>query len=99
MTEAARSEGRKKVLDFRGLKLKLPAKAPGSIVFDFAQLEEGQNMIAPVVGLIRTMLGEEQLEQVKAKIGADDVSLDDMPDVLMGLVNDILDKYGLTAGK
>ena len=92
---AARSEvgkGKKKV-SFRGLNLKIPAKAPGEVMFDI-----GAN---DVMGTLRTILGNDQLKMLREKVCEDGLSLDQTSDELVEfLTTDIFaDKYGIKSGE
>lgn len=91
---AARSEvnGRKKTVDFRGLKLKVPAQVPGEVLFDIGDDN--------VTGTLRTMLGETQLRQVREQIASEGLSLSDTVTALTDFVNDLFeDTYGISAGE
>lgn len=86
------ANGKVKVVEFRGLKLKVPATAPGEVLFDI-----GDN---DVTGTLRTLLGETQLRQVRDKVAGDKLSLDATVTELTNLVNHLFtDTYGITPGE
>lgn len=91
---SARSEvnGKPKSITFRGLKLEVPAVAPGEILFDI-----GDN---DVTGTLRTVLGEEQMLKLREKVAADKLSLPEA----VGQLTDLLDRlfrdtYGVSSGE
>lgn len=91
---AARSEvnGRGKSVDFRGLKLKVPAQIPGQILFDIGDDN--------VTGTLRTLLGERQLLRVREKVAADGLNLEQTVDTLTEFLNGIFSEtYGITSGE
>jgi hypothetical protein len=90
---AARSEnGRVKQVSFRDLKLKIPAKCPGEILFDIGEDN--------VTGTLKTLLGSDQYTKVREAVKAEGLSLPDTVDALTTFLNDIFEKsYGLTAGE
>lgn len=91
---AARSEvnGRKKTVEFRGVKLKVPSKVPGEVLFDIGDDN--------VTGTLRTILGETQLREVREKVAADGLSLQQTVTALTEFVNDLFDTtYGITTGE
>lgn len=98
---AARSEKKKdeaKTVDFRGLTLHLPAKLPGTILFDLADLESG-NDLRGTMQFIKSLVGAGQYQAIRNKIEEDNVPLDDVSDVLLKLLEDVLESSGLGQGE
>lgn len=86
------ANGKVKTVEFRGLKLHVPATAPGEVLFDI-----GDN---DVTGTLRTLLGDNQLRQVREKVAGDKLSLDQTVSALTDLVNHLFtDTYGITPGE
>jgi hypothetical protein len=98
---AARAEktGAPKTIDFRGLELALPDVLPGTVYFDLAALEENEGSAVAQVRLLRSLIGGDQLAAVRDKIGEDQVPLDKVDEVVIGLFNDIVGAYGSTEGE
>lgn len=97
---AARAEAEKtpKVVDFRGLELKLPAKLPGTILFDLADIDSGRDLQG-TMEFIKSLVGEGQYQAVRQKVAEDGISLDEVDGVLLKLLEDILDASGLGQGE
>jgi hypothetical protein len=87
-----------KSVDFRGLKLKLPAKLPGTILFDIAEIEAGKDLKG-TMEFLRSLVGDGQYEAIRAKVAEDAIPFSDVIDVLEKLVGDILDEGGLGLGE
>lgn len=97
---AARSEKKdeSKTVDFRGLTLHLPAKLPGTILFDLADLESG-NDLRGTMEFIKSLVGAGQYQAIRNKTGEDDIPLDEVDGVLLKLLEDILETSGLGSGE
>jgi hypothetical protein len=97
---AARSEksGKAKVVDFRGLELKLPTKLPGTILFDLADLETG-NDLRGVTEFLKSVVGAGQYQAIRNKVAEDGITIDEVDQVLLGLFEDILETAGLGSGE
>jgi len=97
---AARAEKKPepKVVDFRGLELRLPAKLPGTILFDLADLESG-NDLRGTMEFIKSLIGEGQYEAVRHKVAEDQIPLEEVDSVLLKLLEDILEASGLSQGE
>lgn len=97
---AARSEKKDeaKTVDFRGLTLHLPAKLPGTILFDLADLETGRDL-SGTMEFIKSLVGEGQYQAIRAKVGEDGIPLDEVDGVLLKLLEDILETSGLGQGE
>lgn len=97
---AARAEtnGQPRVVDFRGLELKLPPELPGEVIFDIADLETATGP-GPFVRMLGSLLGPDQLLAVRAKIAEEKIPLAEAETTLIGLIHDSLDKYGLSMGE
>ena len=86
---AARAEKKPeaKTVEWRGLTLTLPSVLPGTLYFDFAELQEDSNDVGAQVRLVR------------AKIAEDEIPFDQMDDVLVDLFNVAFDAYGIGMGE
>lgn len=90
-----------KVADFRGIKLKLPDELPGALYFDLgslASVEDEASSAAAQIRLLNTLLGDDGVQKVRAKIIDDGVSFDEVENVLMGLFETVTDAYHTTPG-
>lgn len=87
-----------KSVDFRGLDLKIPAKLPGTILFDIAEIEAGRDLKG-TMEFLRSLVGDGQYEAIKAKVAEEAISFPDVIDVLQGLVEEILDQAGIGLGE
>lgn len=98
--EAARGEKNDtpKTIDFRGLTLTLPPVLPGTLYFDFAELEDNQSSPAAQVRLLRSLVGDDQVVAIREKIAADNVPFDEVDEVVLGLFNDIVASFGVAEG-
>lgn len=101
--KAARSEkkGGGQTLTWKGVKLKLPAadKIPGSVLFDFYAIEESNENLASIIGLIESFIGPEQLRWVRQQIASEALSIDDTIEAVGDLLGAIFEKYGMTPGE
>lgn len=105
--EAARAEvngnGKPKQITWNGVKLDLPAALPGTVLRDFAKLEEGKQQLSPLVNLIESILGSEQNEAVWAKVAEKGWDIEKTTKALMdddtGLIPKVTAKFGLTTGE
>lgn len=97
---AARSEknGKPKTVNFRGLKLKLPAKLPGTILFDLADLESG-NDLRGTMEFLKSLVGAEQYQAIRNKVAEDEIGIDEVDTVLLSLMESILESSGLSQGE
>jgi hypothetical protein len=87
-----------KTVDFRGLTLALPAKLPGTILFDIAEVEAGRDLKG-ILDFLRSLVGDGQFEAVKAKVAEDDIPFPDVIDVIEGLVGEIMEASGVNLGE
>lgn len=101
-SKAARSEkaSKGKTLTWRGVKLKLPPpeKMSGTLLFDLHEMEAQENLGA-LIGLIGSLVGEEQLHRIRQQVGAEGLSVDETLEALTGLIGDIFEKYGMAPGE
>lgn len=86
---------------WKGLKLETPPDLPGTLMFDIAALQNfGDDVpIGPLVDLLETLVGPVQLRQIRAKVTEDQIPFEDMPELTLGLLNDLLGPYGLNLGE
>lgn len=87
-----------KVYEWRGLELELPAKLPGDLAFAYADLEASGESMGSIVGIVRSLIGDENAQLVRHKIAEDGVALDEVNGVLAGLVNGAFALYGMAEG-
>lgn len=87
-----------KTVDFRGLTLHLPAKLPGTILFDLADLEAGRDL-SGTMEFIKSLVGAGQYQAIRSKIGEDNIPLDEVEDVLLKLLESVLEASGLGSGE
>jgi len=100
--EAARSEKKNepKVVDFRGLKLEMPAKIAGTLLWDFNELMSGdERSFSGFIGLLESLVGAEQNVAIKAKVREDDLDLEETFEALEGLLENVFEAAGLTLGE
>ena len=97
---AARGEkaGKSKTIDFRGLELKLPAKLPGTLIFDLADIETG-NDLRGTMEFLKSLVGPEQYQAIRNKVAEEQISFDEVEKVLVGLLEDIVGTSGLDLGE
>lgn len=89
---AAELNPQAKALNWRGLSLELPAELPGTLWFDFQEIdEEGTGELR----ILKEMLGDEQTKQVRDVIAREKVPLVQVQAVIRDLFNDIFVEYGL----
>lgn len=85
-------------VEYRGIKLELPAELPPTLLFDITEIEAaGEDNPMPVFRMLRSLLGAEQFTAVRNEIGkaAADDDFTDIGD----LMSAIFDQYGLSAGE
>lgn len=97
---AARREKKeeKATVDFLGLNIEVPAKLPGSILFDIADLEMGRDLRG-TMEFIKSLIGEDAYDAIREKVREAELDIDEVPEKLIGLLEDILDKAGLSVGE
>lgn len=95
---AARAEKKAKTVKVAGLTLTLPNVLPGSALFDIADAEMG-NDLRGTMSLLGSILGAAQYGQLREKISADGLDIDQTQEALDALVDGILVAYGLSAGE
>jgi hypothetical protein len=97
---AARAERKKasKTVDFRGLTITLKSKIPGSIIFDLADLEGGKDLVG-MMGILKSLIGENQFRAVRQKIDEDEVDFEEIESVLIELFESIFEAAGLSLGE
>jgi hypothetical protein len=104
---AARAEvngnGKPKQITWNGTKFDLPGDLPGTVLWDFAALEEGEKQLAPLMALLNSVLGDDQARAVKALVAEKGWNIEKTTEALMdddkGLIPKITAKYGLTTGE
>lgn len=85
-----------KPLEWRGLEFTLPVTLPASAAFDLA----GASGAFGDIMFLASVLGPEQTRDLRAKLDADGVALDEEgTQELGGLVESVCEAFGLTAGE
>jgi len=97
---AARAEKKneEKVVDFRGYKIKLPTKIPGTLLFDFADLQSG-NELRGTMELIKSLVGAESYQVIRDKIGSEGLDFEQTEEALVGLLHTLFETYGTSLGE
>lgn len=86
-------------LTWRDVEFVLPVKLPASMAWAIADVESSDGTsVAPVLALLRSLLGADQEKQLRAKLEADQVTLDELPDALSELLASVFDTYGMAEG-
>lgn len=99
---AARSESKAKAktVDFRGLKLTLPTKIPGTLLWDINALAEGDaDSLAGFIDLLSSLLGAEQSRAVRNKVRDDGLDLEETFTALEELMRGVFEASGLSQGE
>lgn len=104
---AARAEvngnGAKKQITWQGVKFDLPAELPGTVLWDFAALEEGEKQLSPLMALLKSVLGDDQARAVREKVAEKGWNIEKTTEALMdddkGLIPKVTAKYGLSTGE
>lgn len=85
------TNGHKRGVKFRGLKLDLPAKSPGEVVFAIADDEISE--------ALRILIGREQYVKVRAKCVEEELGIEEVVSALRDLLTDCMSVYGIGAGE
>jgi hypothetical protein len=92
-----------KSFEWRGITLALPDELPGTVLFDFAEMESqiraGEDRIGPTVELITSLVGADQVQAVKAKVAEDKLTLEEALEEIPGLLNSLLEQFGMGLGE
>lgn len=91
-------KGKEATVDFQGLKIKVPSKLPGTLLFDIADLEMGRDLRG-TMEFVKSLLGEDQYRAVREKISELSMGLDETMEALVELLEGVLDKGGLSLGE
>lgn len=86
-----------KSFNWRGIDLELPDKLPATIAFDMVDIEKGG--LAPLLGFLTRLLGDEQVQIVRAKLDDDGDALDELDEILTELMDGALSPFGLGLGE
>lgn len=101
--QAARTEksGQSKVFEWRGLKFDLPPKLPGVFLWDVQVLIEagGNAKFTDVLNIISALVGEDRIPEIRGKIAEDEVPMEDLVEVVEGLMEGLIGVYGLEMGE
>lgn len=93
------ASSRPKTVKFHDISLKVPKKIPGVLAFELAEWEERDAGFGPVIGLLKTLLGADQVDKIKVEVAAKDLDLDTVTEELMQLITKVVDAAGTSAGK
>lgn len=99
---AARAERKAEapVVEFRGLKLTLPPKISGTLLWDFNDLFSGnERSLGGFVGLLGSLVGEEQNLEIRNKVREDGLDLDETLEALEDLLEKIFEASGVSLGE
>lgn len=98
--KAAKQEAKKEnpVAEFRGVELTLPESLPASLAFDLFGLGASSDASAQL-RFLNTVLGIEQLEEIRRKLDTDGTTFDEVDAVLDELITAVLSAYGTTPGE
>lgn len=99
----AETDPQPKTITWRGLELTLPPAASPKVIRYFGEIEDGRKSIAPILNLIRVLVGDDQYDQVWDQLEADGVSMEDATDALLddddGLFSVAMAAYGTAPGE
>lgn len=96
---ASQEAGGERSLDWRGLTFTLPATLPGTLIFDLAEVEKNPNALGPLIATLESLLGAEQLRQVRDLVASENIDMAGVADVLGDLVREVFGSYGMTEGE
>jgi hypothetical protein len=87
----------------KGMELIGPSTLPGTFSWDFAEMqsrirEDDAFALGTLYRLIVSLIGEEQAEQIRAKLKASSNGAGGA-DVMVGVLNDIIAAYGTEPGE
>jgi len=88
-----------KRIDFRGIEFTLPEKMPGSLLWDFSDLESTDDATAATMRMLESLLGRDQYLAARRKVVEEGIPFDEIEDVIGELMASIFDVYGLDLGK
>jgi hypothetical protein len=97
---AARREktAEKETVDFLGLTIEVPEKLPGTILFDIADLEMGRDL-GGTMEFIKSLVGEDTFRAIRQRVADKGIELEEVPGKLIDLLEEILEKAGLSLGE
>lgn len=95
---AAEQDGGSHTVQWRGTEFTVPAVLPADLAWAMADLESSSRSFAPILGVLRSVLGEEQEQALRAKLAADEVSFADLPDALSELLSAVFETFGMAEG-
>lgn len=100
---AAETAPEKKSIVWEGMTLDLPDDAPGGLLFDFYDFEEsqrtGSERIGPVLDLVRSLVGDDQFEQIRVMVKKSGTSLEETFLNISNLLSELLEQYGMALGE
>lgn len=87
-------------VDFHGLKLEVPKKLPGDLIWELADLEESEGAgFRELRSLLVTLLGDEQTQKIRDVVREKKIGLDKLVPEVMDLVGRVVEAAGADAGK
>jgi len=99
---AARGEkkGESKTVDFRGVKLTVPSKLSGTLLWDFkALMEGGEQSLGGIIDFLESLLGAEQSRLVRSKVRDDELDIEETFVAVEDLMQRVFEESGLSQGK
>jgi hypothetical protein len=100
--EAARGEkkDKSKTVDFRGVKLTLPAKLSGTLLWDFQTLMGGdERSLGGIIDFLESLVGAEQSRLVRSKVREDDLDIEETFPALEDLMQKVFEESGVSQGE
>lgn len=87
-------------VNFHGLKIEVPKKLPGDLVWELADLEESDGAgFRELRSLLVTLLGPEQTEKIRSVVREKGIELDKLVPEIMDLVGKVVEAAGSDSGK
>ena len=87
-------------VDFHGLKIAVPKKLPGDLIWELADLEESEGAgFRELRSLLVTLLGDEQTQQIREVVRKQGIELEKLVPEIMELVARLVEAAGTSTGK
>jgi len=97
--EEVAEEPKPKTVKFRDLELELPTDLPGTVAFDWAEIEDGKKDVSPVMNLIKSIVGRDQFNRIYEKVGDDGLGMEETLEAISKLSEEIFASYGTSLGE
>lgn len=79
------------------MELQLPERLPGSLLFDFAEMET--DSVGAALHMLESLIGRQQYLVVRSKVLEDDVSFEEIEDEIIELLAKALRAFGIELGE